>query len=66
MVGGVQAQTQGIWTQTPMGCPGPGPGGVSQHVLRKTPQQRATAAGSTHPTGMHSCFKTVFLLIRSN
>ena len=29
-------------------------GGVSQHALRQTPQT-ATAAGSTHPTGMHSC-----------
>ena len=31
--------------------------GGSQHVLRQTPppQQTATAAGGTHPTGMHSC-----------
>ena len=38
---------------------GPHPGGwggVSQHVPRQTPQQTATAAGGTHPTGMHSCF----------
>ena len=50
-----------------VGCLGPGPGevrgsgwggvqahtqgGVSQHALRQT----ATAAGGTHPTGMHSC-----------
>ena len=40
--GGVQAQALG---------------GVSQHALRQTiPQQTATAAGGTHPTGMHSCF----------
>ena len=32
------------------GCPGLG--GVSQHALRQTPQQTATAAD---PTGMHSC-----------
>ena len=38
--GGVQAQAQGI----------------SQHALRLNPppQQMATAAGGTHPTGMHS------------
>ena len=31
--------------------------GVSQHALRQTPspQLMATAVGSTHPTGMHSC-----------
>ena len=33
---------------------------VSQHALTQTPlppQQMATAAGGTHPTGMHSCFQ---------
>ena len=36
-------------------------GEVSQHALRQTPpQQTTTAAGGTHPTGMHSCF--IFLL----
>ena len=34
--------------------PTPGDGGVSQHALRQTPQQTTTAAGATHPTGMHS------------
>ena len=34
--------------------PTPGDGGVSQHALRQTPQQTATAAGGTHPTGMPS------------
>ena len=41
-------------------CPGgvPGLGGVSQHALRQTPPgETATPADSTHPTGMHSCFK---------
>ena len=39
----------------PVGSLGPGLGDVSQHVLRQTPpQQMATAAGGTHPTGMHS------------
>ena len=45
---GVQAQAQGV------SRPRPG-GGVSQHALRQTPHQTATAAGGTHPTGMHSC-----------
>ena len=57
--GGLQAQTWGG------GFPGPYLGGglqahtqgsVSQHALRQTPQLTATAAGGTHPTGMHSCF----------
>ena len=44
-LGGLQAHTWGE--------------GVSQHALRQTPppQQTATAAGGTHPTGMHSCCK---------
>ena len=42
------------------GAPGPHPGGSgggdgSQHALRQTSQQTATAAGGRHPTGMHSC-----------
>ena len=46
-----------IARSTTRGCPDPGQGGVSRHALRQTPppQQTATAAGSTHPTGMHSC-----------
>ena len=44
----------GAWSQG--GVPGrggfvPGPGGV----LLETPPKTATAAGGTHPTGMHSC-----------
>ena len=35
--------------------PHPGGGGVSQHALRQTPQLTSTAAGGTHPTGIHSC-----------
>ena len=36
----------------------PTPRGVSQHALGQTPPHThmATAAGGTHPTGMHSCF----------
>ena len=49
------------------GSPGPHLGGlqahtwgVSQHALRQTPPlQMATAMGSTHPTGMHSCWLCV-------
>ena len=34
----------------------PAPGGVwSQGVPGEEPPQTATAAGGTHPTGMHSC-----------
>ena len=34
--------------------------GVSQHALRQPPQQTATAADGTRPTGMHSCLSNVF------
>ena len=44
--GGLQAHTQGDPTAHTQG-------GVSQHALRQTPPT-ATAAGGTHPTGMHS------------
>ena len=50
--GGVQAHAQG---------------GVSQHALRQTPptptpQQTATAADGTHPTGMNSCWTSVLFV----
>ena len=50
---GVQIHTWGGgFRPTPKGgCPGPGWGAVSQHA----PRQTTTAAGGTHPTGMHSC-----------
>ena len=45
------------------GCPGPHPGGctgpgecIPACTEVDTPQQTATAADGTHPTGMHSCF----------
>ena len=38
--------------------PTPWGGGVSQHALRQTLQQTATAVGGTHPTGMHYCFES--------
>ena len=55
------------------GSPGPHPGGsgslgphprggVSQHALRQTPPWTATAAGGTHPTGMHPCLFLHFFL----
>ena len=66
--GGVSQHTLQVSRPTPKGgedlrglaggmSPGPHPGGggVSQHALRQTPQLTATAAGGTHPTGMHSC-----------
>ena len=51
-VGGLQAHTGGA---APC-LGGSRPGGVSQHALRQPPSAAATAAGSTHPTGMHSCW----------
>ena len=53
--GKLRGLARGVSRPTPSGVSRPRPGGVSQHVLRQTPpQQMATAAGSTHPTGMHS------------
>ena len=62
--GCLQAHTQGGSLRgLASGGPRPRPGGscvshaVSQHALRQTPfQQTATAADTTHPTGMHLCF----------
>ena len=53
--GGIGGSVQGdIQAHTQEGC-------VSQHVLRQIPPQlTATATGGTHPTGMHSCFVTVY------
>ena len=62
--GGLQVHTQGeglgVW---PGGSPGPHLGGVSQHALRQPhlPQLMTTAAGGTHPTGMHSCILFCFV-----
>ena len=59
--GHFQAHTQEVSRPTPGGSPGPHQG-ISQHALRQTiphPQQTATAAGGTHPTGMHSCWHVV-------
>ena len=66
--GGLRSTPRGVSRPTPRGSPGshlggspgPHPGAcVSQHALRQTPppppKQTATAAGGTHPTGMHSC-----------
>ena len=48
----------GVSRPTPGGgYPGPHPGGYpSMHWGRHPLPHTATAAGSTHPTGMHSCF----------
>ena len=41
------------------GCPGPGPGGcIPACTEADTPQQTATAEDGTHPTGMHSCYRS--------
>ena len=56
----------GVLRPTPRGkVERSGLGGLQAHTQRgipactegNTPQQTATAAGSTHPTGMHSCFR---------
>ena len=60
---GLQAHTRGEVERSGPGLGVQAQGGVSQHALRQTPpQQMATAADGTHPTGMHSCF----LLSRSH
>ena len=60
------------WVPGPGGCPaGEGllPGGgffrgvVSQHALSQTPALTATVAGGTHPTGMHSCYESDFVIV---
>ena len=42
---------------TPGRVPGPYPGGLCIPACNEADitQQKATAAGGTHPTGMHSC-----------
>ena len=58
--GSLQTHTQGISRPTPRGeSPGPHPGGVypSMHWGRHPLPWMATAAGSTHPTGMLSCLQ---------
>ena len=62
----VQAHTQGLQAHTQGGVSRPRPGGVQAEArgcipacteADTHPQQTATAAGGTHPTGMHSCCK---------
>ena len=50
LAGGVSRSTPGGG-----GSPGPGPGCIPICTEADSPQQTATAAGGTHPTGMHSC-----------
>ena len=55
--GGLQAHTPGVSRPTPQGgLQAHTQGVLSQHALRQTPPPppTATAAGGTHPTGMHS------------
>ena len=44
---------------------GVGPGGI-RGCLVETPPRTATAAGGTHPTGMHSCIKVKLYKISIN
>ena len=62
--GKLRGLARGVFRPTSRGSPGPHPGGspgphpgavyLSMHWGRRPPM--ATAAGSTHPTGMHSCW----------
>ena len=45
------------------GSPGPDLGGIPACTEADTPQQTATAAGGTHPTGMHSYFGIILIPI---
>ena len=53
---GVFRSTWGVLRPTPEGALQAQTPGVSQHTLRQTLPPTATAAGLTHPTGMHSCY----------
>ena len=62
--GGVPAP-RGVWSRGPLlpggggpaprGVPAPGGGAYSRGAPGGDPPETATAAGGTHPTGMHSC-----------
>ena len=55
--GGWGVWPEGVSRPTPRGVSRPmGKGGIQACTEPDTPQQTATAAGSTHPTGMQSCF----------
>ena len=57
--GGLQAHNWGVSRPTPRGVVSrPTPGEcIPAYTEADTPPMTATAAGGTHPTGMHSCFK---------
>ena len=61
-LGGSMPTPEGVSRPIPRGggSPGPHPGGgcipACTEADTPRPQQTATAAGGTHPTGMHSCF----------
>ena len=52
-LGGLQAHIQGVSRPTLGGV-------IPGCTEADTPQQMATAAGGTHPTGMHSCLLNLF------
>ena len=53
---GVHPPRQTAPGQTPLGTP---PRADTPQADTDTPPEMATAAGGTHPTGMHSCFDLV-------
>ena len=55
--GGSPGPHQGVSRSTPGGC-------ILACTEADPPQLTATAAGGTHPTGIHSCFLVIFLLWR--
>ena len=66
LAGGVsrpRGEVGGVWLggvsrPTPGGVSRPRPGGcIPACNEADTPPQTATAAGGTHPTGMHSCLR---------
>ena len=57
-----QGEAEGVWPgggspgPHPGRSPGPHPGGVCIPACTEADPPMATAVGSMHPTGMHSCF----------
>ena len=65
-LGGFSRHTPGgcVSRPTPRGVsPGPHPGGCIPACTEADPPPTATAAGGTHPTGMHSCYLLFFHFI---
>ena len=56
----IQAHTQG--GKSGGSDPGPHPRGKFRGIRTRPPPRTTTAAGGTHPTGMHSCYLAIFSL----